>query len=225
MKIRLAMATILTAMGIAQVAAAQDAGDWIVRTGFHSIEPKSRNHALVEVENRRPHLHRDVHGCAELGSRAARLAAVHARHHAHWRRRGCGTDLLQPTLSAQYHFDPNGRVRPYVGAGLNYTIFSDGRTGARCKEPARAGSLVWPAADFVSTSTSFPADRQRRCALVRYSYGRETRRRRPRHDQDRSGRLRTEHRPPLLTVASATAASTARRSIAAALGMLALEHR
>ena len=37
-------------------------------------------------------------------------------------------DLLPPTLSAQYHFNPNGRVRPYVGAGLNYTIFSDERT-------------------------------------------------------------------------------------------------
>jgi outer membrane protein len=38
------------------------------------------------------------------------------------------TDLLPPTLSAQYYFNPNGRVRPYVGAGLNYTVFSDERT-------------------------------------------------------------------------------------------------
>jgi outer membrane protein len=38
------------------------------------------------------------------------------------------TDLLPPTLSAQYHINPNGRVRPYIGAGLNYTFFSDERT-------------------------------------------------------------------------------------------------
>jgi outer membrane protein W len=50
MKIRLATATILAAMGLAQTAAAQDAGEWIVRSGFHSIAPKSRNHALVKVD-------------------------------------------------------------------------------------------------------------------------------------------------------------------------------
>ena len=33
------------------------------------------------------------------------------------------TWVLPPTLTAQYHFLPNGHVRPYVGAGINYTIF------------------------------------------------------------------------------------------------------
>jgi len=31
---------------------------------------------------------------------------------------------LPPTLTLQYHFIPNGTVRPYVGAGVNYTNFS-----------------------------------------------------------------------------------------------------
>ncbi|HEY8880074.1 MAG TPA: OmpW family outer membrane protein [Roseateles sp.] len=31
---------------------------------------------------------------------------------------------LPPTLTLQYHFNPTGTVRPYVGAGLNYTHFS-----------------------------------------------------------------------------------------------------
>ena len=31
---------------------------------------------------------------------------------------------LPPTLTAQYHFNPTGTFRPYVGAGLNYTRFS-----------------------------------------------------------------------------------------------------
>ena len=31
--------------------------------------------------------------------------------------------LLPPTLTAQYHFDPDGAIRPYVGAGINYTFF------------------------------------------------------------------------------------------------------
>jgi outer membrane protein len=31
--------------------------------------------------------------------------------------------LLPPTLTAQYHLNPEGKIRPYVGAGINYTIF------------------------------------------------------------------------------------------------------
>lgn len=33
------------------------------------------------------------------------------------------TWVLPPTLTLQYHFAPEGKVRPYVGAGVNYTIF------------------------------------------------------------------------------------------------------
>jgi outer membrane protein len=31
--------------------------------------------------------------------------------------------LLPPTLTLQYHFNPEGQYRPYVGAGVNYTHF------------------------------------------------------------------------------------------------------
>jgi len=31
---------------------------------------------------------------------------------------------LPPTLTAQYHFLPEGNIRPYVGLGVNYTLFS-----------------------------------------------------------------------------------------------------
>ncbi|MGN5375196.1 OmpW/AlkL family protein [Sphingomonas hankookensis] len=33
------------------------------------------------------------------------------------------TWVLPPTLTVQYHVAPTGHVRPYVGAGVNYTIF------------------------------------------------------------------------------------------------------
>jgi outer membrane protein len=33
------------------------------------------------------------------------------------------TDHLPPTFSLQYHFLPEGKFQPYVGAGLNYTTF------------------------------------------------------------------------------------------------------
>jgi outer membrane protein len=43
--------------------------------------------------------------------------------------KAAGTEIgsvkhLPPTLSLQYHFTDFGAVKPYVGAGLNYTIFS-----------------------------------------------------------------------------------------------------
>ena len=38
--------------------------------------------------------------------------------------------LLPPTLTAQYHFMPDSRFRPYVGAGVNYTIFYNEDAGA-----------------------------------------------------------------------------------------------
>jgi outer membrane protein len=31
--------------------------------------------------------------------------------------------VLPPTLTLQYHFAPAAKVRPYIGAGINYTIF------------------------------------------------------------------------------------------------------
>jgi outer membrane protein len=31
--------------------------------------------------------------------------------------------VLPPTVTVQYHFLPDGKIRPYVGAGVNYTAF------------------------------------------------------------------------------------------------------
>ena len=33
--------------------------------------------------------------------------------------------VLPPTLTLQYHFDPVGRLYPYLGVGVNYTLFYD----------------------------------------------------------------------------------------------------
>lgn len=37
---------------------------------------------------------------------------------------------LPPTLTVQYHFNPEGMFRPYAGAGINYTKFMSVRTSA-----------------------------------------------------------------------------------------------
>jgi len=37
-------------------------------------------------------------------------------------------DVLPPTLSLNWHFNPTGTWRPYIGAGVNYTMFSGEET-------------------------------------------------------------------------------------------------
>lgn len=60
----------------------------------------------------------------------AELIVATTRHKASGRTGTTGTIgklattwVLPPTLTLQYHFAPEGKIRPYVGAGLNYTIF------------------------------------------------------------------------------------------------------
>jgi outer membrane protein len=129
MNIRLATATILIAMGTTQTVLAQDTGEWIVRGGFHTMEPKSHNNALVDVESTTgltftaTYMFAPKWGVELLGG----LPFLHGIT-----LQGAGevaeTELLPPTLSLQYHVNPNGHVRPYFGAGVNYTFFSSERT-------------------------------------------------------------------------------------------------
>jgi len=37
------------------------------------------------------------------------------------------TWVLPPTLTLQYHFAPDGKIRPYLGAGINYSVFYSGK--------------------------------------------------------------------------------------------------
>jgi outer membrane protein len=49
--------------------------------------------------------------------------------------------LLPPTLTLQYHFNPDGQIKPYIGAGLNFTHFFNEDEG--------------PVADSISYDSSF----------------------------------------------------------------------
>lgn len=150
MNSKLAIATVLATLGLAQSAFAQDAGDWIVRAGFHTIQPKAHNHPLVDVGQSTGMTFSATYMATENWG-VELLAALPFLHDI--RLNGVGavgeTDLLPPTLSAQYHFNPNGRVRPYVGAGVNYTVFSSERTwGALQGTKLELDSSFGPAAQL-----------------------------------------------------------------------------
>ena len=42
---------------------------------------------------------------------------------------------LPPTLTLPYHFMPNSNIRPYVGAGINYTYFFDEKVAGPLDNP------------------------------------------------------------------------------------------
>lgn len=49
-------------------------------------------------------------------------------------------NLLPPTLTAQWHFNPDQTIDPYIGAGLNYTNFLD--RNLKVSSGALAGSKI-----------------------------------------------------------------------------------
>lgn len=62
--------------------------------------------------------------------------------------------ILPPTLTAQYHFMPDETIRPYVGAGLNYTIFYDENKSSglnRVEYQGGLGYALQAGADYMIT--------------------------------------------------------------------------
>jgi outer membrane protein len=114
---------------IAPLAQAQDEGDWIFRVGAHSVRPKSDNSSLVNVDAGTSLTFSATYLFAPQWG-VELLAALPFEHDVNLNTGGKVADVkhLPPTLSLQYLFNPNGTVRPYVGAGLNYTLFFDEST-------------------------------------------------------------------------------------------------
>src|SRR6056297_138980 len=75
-------------------------GDWLFRAGMSQVAPKDDNLRLAP----------DV----VLGENNTAPPVL-----------GGSVEHIPPTLSLQYHFMPDSRFRPYVGAGVNYTLFSN----------------------------------------------------------------------------------------------------
>ena len=64
---------------------------------------------------------------------------------------------LPPTVTVQYHFQPQAEFRPYVGAGLNYTRFSNVNllAGAATIDKSSWGPAVQAGFDYSLTKTLF----------------------------------------------------------------------
>jgi len=148
-------ATAATALALVSAPAlAQSAGDWTVGVGLGVLAPKSNNGALaggtlpIKIdENAQAALTFEYFIADNLGVEL--LAATPFQHKISLT--GIGeigrARHLPPTLSLQYHFNGEGGLSPFVGAGVTFTTFFDDKaTGALAGSKLRLGDSVGGAA-------------------------------------------------------------------------------
>ena len=129
------MGAVLAAGGIAGPAQAE-AGDVLVRVRAIMVAPNEKSGSVLPAfpgekvrvnDSFMPEVDVTYMATDNIGFE---LIASTTKHRASGRTGTTGsigrlasTWVLPPTLTAQYHFAPEAKVRPYVGAGLNYTVF------------------------------------------------------------------------------------------------------
>lgn len=133
---------LLAATGLTAVAApamAYEAGDWLVRGRIAHINPNDDSGNLfVNGTDQGPGVKVDNDTIPELDitymlspNWGVELILGYSEHTVTAEKTVVGlgdvidTKVLPPTLTLQYHFAPNSNIRPYVGAGVNYTYFFD----------------------------------------------------------------------------------------------------
>ena len=127
---RIAPALALLGLVAASAAHAQELPQWILRAGVHPVQPKPHNHEQLQVGDGAAITFAATYMLSRHWGIEA-LAALPVEHEIVLK--GSGTVArfrqLPPTLSLQYHFiEPNGRIRGYLGAGINHTSFFDEST-------------------------------------------------------------------------------------------------
>lgn len=122
-------------LALAATPAAAEQGDWLVRLRGVIVAPNEDSSAVlpsfptgsVSVDNAIvPELDFTYFFTDYIG---AELILATSKHDISGEGALAGlneladTWVLPPTLTLQYHLMPGSRVRPYIGAGVNYTIF------------------------------------------------------------------------------------------------------
>lgn len=128
--IYLAFLTSTLTVGQAQA----DQGDWLVRMRALDIQPRNQSdsiptlgvpaNAITLNDKWAPEI--DLSYFLMKNIALELILTYPQRHDVSLNGAKIGTAKhLPPTLTVQYHFFPDGKFRPYLGAGINYTQFSD----------------------------------------------------------------------------------------------------
>ncbi|GAB2497051.1 OmpW/AlkL family protein [Arenimonas alkanexedens] len=131
---RFAPLAALAALALAPAAMAQEAGDWTFSLGAHVVAPNSDNGRLAAGtlatdvgDDWRPTITAEYFFSPRLGLEI--LASLPFEHDIRLNGVAAGsTKHLPPTVTLQYHFVGSERVKPFIGAGVNYTIFFEEET-------------------------------------------------------------------------------------------------
>ena len=168
------LAAAVVSVAAAMPAVAQDAGDWQFRVGLGYIATDTGNDDLVFEGTTLDTFNIDVDD--QLGVvfdltyflspnwGVELLASTPFEHDIDGAGALAGlnkigdTKHLPPTLSLQYHFSPGQKFRPYVGAGLNYTLFFDDSTNARLHEGVVATANGALGTSFAGGDTNLSID-------------------------------------------------------------------
>ncbi len=168
---KLSLLAVLAATALASPAFAQSKGDFTLGLGLGYVAPKSDNGTLaggtlpIEVgDNVQPTLTFEYFVMDNLGVEV--LAATPFKHDIDVK--GVGkigtTKHLPPTISLNYHFAGMGKFAPFVGAGLNYTVFFSEKTtgpiaGSRLKLDDSVGVALHAGFDYwISDKAALRAD-------------------------------------------------------------------
>jgi outer membrane protein len=136
-KLMLSMAVTSVLLSAVNPAFAFEQGDWVIRAGLTSIAPDDSSNN-VNVAGADLGVGVNVESNTQLGLNFVYfynpqlaievLAATPFSHDIGLNTVGAlgNTKHLPPTVSANYYFvDPSAKFQPYVGAGINYTVFFD----------------------------------------------------------------------------------------------------
>jgi outer membrane protein len=122
-RIALCAAALLSATAV-NTAVAFDQGDWLIRFGLSDIDPKSDNSPIVSVDSAWGATFNFTYMMTD--NWAVELLAAWPYEHDISLVGGpevASTEHLPPTVSLQYHFMADSAFQPYVGLGVNYTMF------------------------------------------------------------------------------------------------------
>lgn len=144
MKQKLLSLTLLSLLTSSTLAADYQAGDMVVRGGLTNVSPDSQ-HASVLLNNEDSTMTLTAGDSTQLGLNFLYfysknvaievLAATPFDHDVtiHDKNAVLNVDgakladikQLPPTISALYYFESNSAFKPYIGVGINYTVFFD----------------------------------------------------------------------------------------------------
>lgn len=151
-----ALAAVLSFVAFTGTAQAAESGDWIIRVGMHNVDPKSNNSPIVNVDSATQVSFDFTYMLtSRLGFEI--LAALPFEHDVALNGGPvvASTEQLPPTFSINYRFGDD-RFQPYVGAGLNYTVFFSEETqgllaGTDLSLDASAGLALQVGFDYALT--------------------------------------------------------------------------